>query len=180
VTLERDTTVGMDELFAALGELDRPLLFCFPNADAGSRRIIETTRCFAAARNEAMGPRTDIHVNLAPIPYWSLLRLVDLHVGNSSSGIMETPSLQLPAVNVGERQKGRERAANVIDVPAERSAIRVAVERALRPAFRASLGGLENPYGDGRSSMRIAEVLATVPLDERILRKPGLDLSSRG
>lgn len=175
-TLERDTTLGMEPFFAALRVLSRPILFCFPNADAGSRRIIEETRAFAAERAGAGGSPVHVHVNLEPIPYWSLLRLVDLHLGNSSSGIMETPSLRLPAVNVGDRQKGRERAANVIDVPREQGAILAAVERALRPSFRASLDLLENPYGDGRSSQRIAELLATIPLDERILRKPALSL----
>ncbi|MEZ4650922.1 MAG: UDP-N-acetylglucosamine 2-epimerase [Candidatus Eisenbacteria bacterium] len=174
VTLEQDTTVGTDELFAALSELDRPLVFCFPNADAGSRRIIERTRAFAASRHSPRQTPVHVHVNLEPIPYWSLLRCVDLHVGNSSSGIMETPSLGLPAVNVGDRQKGRERARNVIDVPAETEAIRAAIARGLDPSFREALTRLENPYGDGRASARIAEVIATVPLGNRLLRKPAL------
>ena len=181
VTLQRDTTTGVDELFEALSEVDRPLVFCFPNADAGSRIIIERTRAFEQSRRGAPGRGTDgrdvhVHVNLEPIPYWSLLRLVDLHVGNSSSGLMETPSLRLPAVNIGDRQKGRERAANVIDVPAETEAIRSAIDRALTPSFREGLIGLENPYGDGHASARIAELIATVSLGEELLRKPALRL----
>ena len=68
-------------------------------------------------------------------------------IGNSSSGIMEAASFALPVVNVGMRQQGRERARNVIDVPAETAAITAALKRAMDPAFRKSLTGMANPYG---------------------------------
>jgi UDP-N-acetylglucosamine 2-epimerase (non-hydrolysing)/GDP/UDP-N,N'-diacetylbacillosamine 2-epimerase (hydrolysing) len=84
---------------------------------------------------------------------------------------METPSLALPAVNVGLRQRGRERARNIIDSEAHPAAILSAMEMALRPAFRASLAGMENPYGDGHAAEKIVHVLTTVPLTQSLLMK---------
>jgi UDP-N-acetylglucosamine 2-epimerase len=103
--------------------------------------------------------------------YLSLLHHADVMLGNSSSGIIEAPSFALPVVNVGTRQAGRLRASNVIDVPAERTAVAAALERALAPAFRASLRDAVNPYGDGHAAARIVEVLRTVALDAALVRK---------
>jgi UDP-N-acetylglucosamine 2-epimerase len=74
-------------------------------------------------------------------------------------------------VNVGLRQQGRERAANVIDVEPDADRILAALHRALDPSFRASLSGLESPYGDGHTAGRIARILAEVPLGEPLLMK---------
>jgi UDP-N-acetylglucosamine 2-epimerase (non-hydrolysing)/GDP/UDP-N,N'-diacetylbacillosamine 2-epimerase (hydrolysing) len=112
-----------------------------------------------------------VFVNLNPVDYLALLKEVDALVGNSSSGIMETPSLELPTVNVGLRQEGRERAKNIIDAVPDSGAIAAAVEHALEPSFRASLKGMESPYGDGHAAERIADVLSSVPLGEALLRK---------
>jgi UDP-N-acetylglucosamine 2-epimerase len=100
-------------------------------------------------------------------------------VGNSSSGLIEAPSMSLPVVNIGARQEGRLRANNVIDVPASAPAIERAVRRALSPGFRRGLRSLANPYGDGRAAERIARVLATVPLDARLIRKRFISRFSR-
>jgi len=74
-------------------------------------------------------------------------------------------------VNVGLRQRGRERSANVLDAPADGAAIAEEVRRALDPAFRRGLSGLVNPYGDGDASRRIVDVLARAPLGEELLVK---------
>jgi UDP-N-acetylglucosamine 2-epimerase (non-hydrolysing)/GDP/UDP-N,N'-diacetylbacillosamine 2-epimerase (hydrolysing) len=112
-----------------------------------------------------------VFVNLNPVSYWSVLRCVDLLLGNSSSGIMEAASFALPAVNIGIRQRGRERARNVLDAEATESSIldRICVARSRE--FRCSLAGMENPYGDGHAAERIAEVIASVPLNEELLIK---------
>ena len=85
------------------------LIFVYPNSDAGSLALIERTKVLASTRAQ-----THLFVNLDAVTYWSLLRNADAIVGNSSSGIMEAASFALPAVNVGMRQQGRERARNVI------------------------------------------------------------------
>jgi UDP-N-acetylglucosamine 2-epimerase (non-hydrolysing)/GDP/UDP-N,N'-diacetylbacillosamine 2-epimerase (hydrolysing) len=166
VTLARDTLREADELFAALDRIPGQIVFCFPNADAGSRALYRRAEQLCETR-----PRTAMFVNLGPAEYWGLLHSVGLMLGNSSSGIMETPSLALPTVNVGMRQQGRLRAANIVDVPPEREAILHGVARAADPAFRAGLQGLRNPYGDGRAAQRICAILAEVPLGERLLHK---------
>jgi UDP-hydrolysing UDP-N-acetyl-D-glucosamine 2-epimerase len=170
VTLEQDTTLEAGPLFAALETIAEQeksqLLFCYPNADAGSRSLIERTREFLERH-----PCGKLFVNLDAVTYWSLLRSVDVMVGNSSSGIMETASFALPTVNIGMRQKGRERAANVLDAEPEAAAILAQIGIARSVAFRASLAGMTNPYGDGHASERIVEVLTTVPLGPQLLIK---------
>jgi UDP-hydrolysing UDP-N-acetyl-D-glucosamine 2-epimerase len=166
VTLERDTTVEADALFAALAEIPEQILFCFPNADAGSRALIEKTTKFLERRGNGR-----LFVNLDAVTYWSLLKCVRMLVGNSSSGIMETASLELPTVNIGIRQQGRERAKNVIDAPAEKGRILEALELARSEDFRKTLVGMRNPYGDGVAAQKIAEVLAAVPLGAKLLVK---------
>jgi UDP-N-acetylglucosamine 2-epimerase (non-hydrolysing)/GDP/UDP-N,N'-diacetylbacillosamine 2-epimerase (hydrolysing) len=85
---------------------------------------------------------------------------------------MEAASFGLPAVNVGMRQQGRERARNVIDAPAETAAILAAIAQALDPKQRESLHGMTNPYGNGTAAKTIAHVLTTVPLEGLLLKQP--------
>jgi UDP-N-acetylglucosamine 2-epimerase (non-hydrolysing)/GDP/UDP-N,N'-diacetylbacillosamine 2-epimerase (hydrolysing) len=167
VTILRDTNAEADALFAALAQAPGQLLFVYPNADAGSLALIERTKVLVSTR-----PHTNIFVNLDAVTYWSLLGNVDVMIGNSSSGIMEAASFALPAVNVGMRQQGRERAPNVIDAPAETAAILGAIDQALNPEFRKSLCGMANPYGDGTASTTIARILTTVPLDGLLIKQP--------
>lgn len=165
VTLLEDTTSEADALFAVFAEINAPIFFCFPNADAGSHRLIERTRAFLATRPDAR-----LFINLDAVTYWSLLAHAALLLGNSSSGIMEAASFALPAVDIGLRQFGRERGPNVLHADPTAAAILAAVAHAQSPAFRQSLAGLQNPYGDGKAAGRIVEVLTTVPLDG-LLRK---------
>jgi UDP-N-acetylglucosamine 2-epimerase (non-hydrolysing)/GDP/UDP-N,N'-diacetylbacillosamine 2-epimerase (hydrolysing) len=166
VTIVRDTTQEADSVFAALREVDAQILFCYPNADAGSHALLERTRAFLSTRSDAR-----VFVNLDSVTYWSLLRQVDLLIGNSSSGIMEAASFALPVVNVGFRQKGRERARNVLDAAPETKAILTKIAQAMSLEFRESLAGMTNPYGDGYASEKIVQVLTTVPLSEGLLVK---------
>ncbi|AXC09858.1 UDP-N-acetylglucosamine 2-epimerase [Acidisarcina polymorpha] len=172
VTLLQQTTAESDALFGALAAIEGHVLFCYPNADAGSRTLIQRSRAFAASRSHSR-----IFTNLDALTYWSLLAQVELLLGNSSSGIMETASFRLPTVNVGIRQKGRERAQNVIDVASNSEDIVAAIQRARSPEFKELLAGMENPYGDGHASQRIVDVLTTVPLDRCLLIKRATEIS---
>jgi UDP-hydrolysing UDP-N-acetyl-D-glucosamine 2-epimerase len=175
VTLLKNTLEEAKELFAALGGVKQPVIFIYPNADAGCRDLIRRAEQFATSHNSSR-----VFVNLDHRTYLSLLSKVGVLVGNSSSGIIESTSLDIPAVNVGIRQLGREHAANVIDVPAERKAIRAAVARALSTDFRRSIRGLESPYGDGGASKVITRVLANTPLGEELLFKHANRLARDG
>jgi UDP-N-acetylglucosamine 2-epimerase (non-hydrolysing)/GDP/UDP-N,N'-diacetylbacillosamine 2-epimerase (hydrolysing) len=172
VTMLADTTQEADSLFAALAGLDAQILFCYPNSDAGSYSLMQRTAAFLDRHGRAR-----VFVNLDAVTYWSLLGQVDALIGNSSSGIMEAASFSLPVVNVGFRQKGRERAANVIDVAPEVSAIRVGIARALDSSFRAGLLGMVNPYGEGRAAETIVGVLTRVALGDGLLVKRAAEVS---
>jgi len=166
VTIVRDTTQEADALFAALLEVPGQILFSYPNTDAGSRELIERTERFLAQHRDAR-----VFVNLGALNYWSLLRHADLMIGNSSSGIIETPSFALPTVNVGMRQQGRERSPNILDAAPEKGDILAKVTIARSEGFRRSLNGMQNPYGDGHASEKIVSVLTSVPLGEKLLIK---------
>jgi UDP-N-acetylglucosamine 2-epimerase len=109
--------------------------------------------------------------NLGTQGYFSLMALAAAMVGNSSSGITEAPSFELPVVNVGSRQTGRIKGMNVIDVKCSRASIRRGLRKALSEEFRASLQGMANPYQKANASKTIVEVLGTVPLDEKLIVK---------
>jgi UDP-hydrolysing UDP-N-acetyl-D-glucosamine 2-epimerase len=172
VTILRDTTIEADALFNALAATDGQILFCYPNADAGSRLLIERTHAFLLQRGDG-----HVFTNMDALTYWSLLRQVEVLVGNSSSGIMETASFAMPTVNIGLRQKGRERARNVLDADADVDSIRRALSKARSPEFRASLTGMTNPYGEGNAARTIVQVLTTVKLDSSLLIKHAPELA---
>ena len=143
----------------------------YPNNDAGGRRIIE--------RLEGLRGCTDIqvHPSLGRWRFHGVLNLIGrvgrgACVGNSSAGIKETPVFGCPVVNVGPRQQGRLRADNVLDVPYDAAAIDAAVRRATYDeAFRQQCQTCSNPYGAGDAGARIAQVLATTPIDMRLIQK---------
>jgi UDP-hydrolysing UDP-N-acetyl-D-glucosamine 2-epimerase len=166
VTIARNTVEEADAVFEALAHLPDQILFCYPNADTGSHKLIVRARSFVNLRSDSR-----VFVNLDVLTYLSLLRQVGVFLGNSSSGIMETPSFALPTVNVGLRQQGRERARNIIDAAPEVSAILEAVDRAKSETFRESLQGVTNPYGDGAASEKIVHVLTTAPFSQELLMK---------
>jgi len=141
------------------------LLFCYPNADAGSRALIGRIEAFLGARDGR------VFVNLEPLVYWSLLRQVEFLVGNSSSGIIEAASFALPAVNVGIRQQGREHGPNVLHAEPDTASILDRIQTARSEEFRRSLRNMANLYGDGCASQRIVSVLASLLLDETLLMK---------
>jgi UDP-hydrolysing UDP-N-acetyl-D-glucosamine 2-epimerase len=166
VTLLRETTTEADALFIALDQLEEQIVFIYPNADAGSHKLIERARDFSTTH-----PNVRVFVNLGSITYWSLLRQVDALIGNSSSGIMETASFALPAVDIGMRQQGRERARNVLTTAPDANTILATIRQARSPEFRRALAGMVNPYGDGHAAEKIVEVLTTVPLTPELLIK---------
>jgi UDP-N-acetylglucosamine 2-epimerase (non-hydrolysing)/GDP/UDP-N,N'-diacetylbacillosamine 2-epimerase (hydrolysing) len=121
--------------------------------------------------------------NLGQARYLSCLKGLDLMVGNSSSGLIEAPSFRLPVVNIGDRQKGRIRAGNVIDAGSAAEQIREGIFRALSPGFRALLEGLENPYDrfrDGMTSRRIKDTLKQMPPGKSLIRKQFQGPASKG
>jgi len=108
----------------------------------------------------AADPRRTVVAALGERRYWGLMRIADAMLGNSSSGLIEAPAVDLPAVDVGDRQLGRHREANVIDVPAEPGAIVAGLRRALDPGFRTRLTATHPTLADGHAGERIADIIA--------------------
>ena len=166
-TLEpRDTVEQLRELLAALDDEPGPLVFTAPNADTGGKRIMAELTDYEATRDDAV-----LMDNLGTRAYFSMMSVAGAMAGNSSSGIIEAASFRLPVVNVGVRQRGRVRGANVIDAACEREAIARALLTARSAAFRDGLAGLRNPYGDGHAASAILRTLKEIPLDDTLVMK---------
>ena len=165
VTLAADPTHDAIALLEALDQRDpdaETIIFAFPNADEGSRVIREAVDSFIDRRPNAL-----MRTNLPPETWIGLLHCATVAIGNSSSILMETPSVPVPAVCIGRRQEGRERAVNVIDCAADSESIGKAIDQALEM----HLDTVRNPYGDGNAAMRIRAALEATPRRDRLLLK---------
>ena len=153
---------SIDELLAALDDLDAGIIFTTGSIDPGADEIANAIDEFVAAH-----PNARSYVSLGQRRYLSTIANVDVVVGNSSSGLYEVPSFEKPTVDIGERQSGRLRASSVLHVPAERGAIRHAIER----AFTLDCSKVVNPYGDGHAAERIHRVLRETEGGASLLQK---------
>jgi len=156
----------MRTLLEALNAAGLIVVFTHPNSDAGGREM----------REELEGWRGKPFLRIVPhagsAVYLSLVRHAAAVVGNSSSGLFDTPTLKVPAVNLGSRQTGRLRASNVIDAPLDRAAIIAAIGRVLNDsAFRKTLEDCRNPFGDGHASERTVAVLKALRLNPALIAK---------
>ncbi len=140
-------------------------IIIYPNNDPGSELIINEIESY---RNN---PMFRIYQNLERNQYLSILKYADLMIGNSSSGLIESPFFKLPVVNIGDRNKGRESTENVINVPPTYSDIKVAVERALSKDFKEFCQTVGNPYGEGYTSEKIVKILESLKIDKNLLIK---------
>lgn len=176
VTLEYEQTEWqVSELMAALDILDMPVIFTMPNADTQNGIIRQHIAGYLRGHSSAWSVE-----NFGTQNYFGVMQFVAAMIGNSSSGIIEAPSFQLPVVNIGTRQAGRVRASNVIDVGHARNEIVDGVRQVLSPAFRQELRSLKNPYGDGQAAKGIVAGLKTAVLDHRLIQKTFFDLKVAG
>ncbi len=157
----------MNSTMSAVKELGYEAIIIYPNADAGGRgmiKVIEKYRKF---------PFIKIYKNIPRADYLSLLNIADAVVGNSSSGILETPYFHLPTVNIGTRQLGRERAENVIDVGYKKEDIKKAIQKALFDAtFKAKAKKCANPYGGKEmAGPKVTKVISRVKVNSKLLQK---------
>ena len=157
VTLEHNTA---DAQFQALlrvlqDHLELHIIFTKTNADAEGR-IINTLIDDFVNRNSQ---RAICFTSMGQLLYLSTMRQVDVVLGNSSSGIIETPSFKLPTINIGDREKGRIRAANIIDCEPNTRQIAEALEQALNPVFLKSLQNMKNPYEKDSTARNIKKII---------------------
>lgn len=159
-------------LCEALAAIDAQFVVTAPNADPEHEEVRAEMAAFVAAHAD----RARWVENAGQEGYVALLAAADAMAGNSSSGIIESGTVALPVVNVGDRQRGRVRGSNVIDCAPEREAIEAALRRAISVDFREGLQGMQNPYGDGQAAERIAQRLAEVELGGVLTTKRFVDL----
>jgi UDP-hydrolysing UDP-N-acetyl-D-glucosamine 2-epimerase len=152
-------------VFDAIRRIGIKTVAVWPCSDQGYRQVMR-----ALGEYENL-PQFLVHKNIVAVDFWGLMAGASIMVGNSSSGLMETPYFNLPSVTIGHRQDGRARDTNVWDVP-EPTATNV--KNAINKALSGAAGRkLENHYvfGRGNAGARIAEVLRTVDLRDSLLRK---------
>ena len=150
----------------ALSALDIALVITAPNADAHGGAFYRALQAFAAQT-----PRALVVENLGERLYHAAMAHADLMIGNSSSGIWEAPSFGLPVINLGRRQEGRRRGANVLDAPLQSEAIAAAIATAREEAFRASAQTAVNPYVQMDCLERILAVLEDPTPSDKLLAK---------
>lgn len=143
-----------------------PVVWIYPNSDLGYADILSLIEDYKAH------PQIVAAANLDRDVYFALLQNCAALVGNSSSGILEAPSFRVPVVNIGNRQRGRLQASNITNCGVSESEISVAIDKALNDgAFRQAVESAVNPYGDGKSGLRICEILRDIPIDRRLMDK---------
>jgi len=156
----------MEQTMQAVCDLDCQILVIYPNADAGGRAMIEVIKKYESHKNIRTFP------SLGHKDFLILLKLSSVLVGNSSSGIIEAPSFGVPVVNIGSRQKGRQKGENIIDTGYDTHEIAKAVDRALKDNdFKRKVKTANNPYGVGDSSGKIVEILKNIEITPALLQK---------
>jgi GDP/UDP-N,N'-diacetylbacillosamine 2-epimerase (hydrolysing) len=149
----------------AISEINVPAILIHPNNDAGSIGIQNALESINS---------TNIHIkrHVNRELYANLMKYAKVMIGNSSSGLLEAPSFELPAINIGRRQAGRLQAKNVINVEFDKDKIKDAINYAMNDStFISNLKGIKNPYGDGNSSKRIVKIMQEVNINNDLLIK---------
>lgn len=174
VVLQHSETTAPDESYNQMKETldavkdvaNAQIVVVHPCSDVGYAGVI------TAIEELAIGPNFRVRVNLDAHFFWGLLSIASVLVGNSSAGIVETPSFRLPTVNVGRRQEGRLHAENVIHVSHDKREIAEAINKALSDeSFKKNVKNCAQPYGDGRAGERIYKALKEVALNKDLLVK---------
>ena len=156
----------ISELFFALDELKKQTIVLYPNCDAGSKNFIDLIEKYKDKKYFY------VTKNLPHEDYLSIMSSVDLMIGNSSSGIIESPSFKIPVVNLGNRQCGREKSVNIIDVKPHKKDILKAIDYALNNEnFTKKLKKCKNKFGDGKASEKIVKILKNLKINESLIQK---------
>ncbi len=156
----------MNELFLAIDELKEQTILIYPNCDAGSRELIKLINNYEK--------KEYIHVfrNLPNIDYLSLMKAVDVMIGNSSSGYIEAPTFKIPVINIGNRQRGREKSDNILNVEPKKEKILDAINFIFtNKTYQNKVKNCVNKSGGANASQNIIRVLKNVKIDENFLQK---------
>ncbi len=162
----RDAGRQMRETLHATKSFGMPVVVLYPHADAGGRRMI------TEIEKERGNPLFRIFSSVSYKMFLALERDAAVWVGNSSAMCIESASFQTPCVNVGERQSGRMRGKNVLDVGYRRDEIRAAIEKSLHDkSYLARVRRVKNLWGDGKTAKRVVRMLEHLPSREKLTAK---------
>jgi UDP-hydrolysing UDP-N-acetyl-D-glucosamine 2-epimerase len=160
VTLEKNTSEGQFQ--ALLDALDifpeYNVVFTKANADTDGRVINHMIDEYVAKHTE----RCICIASLGALRYLSAMKYATAVIGNSSSGIVETPSFKVPTINIGDRQKGRVMAASIINCDPLCSSIKLAISKSVLPEFQRTLSGVKNPYEQPETASQIVSVIKKI------------------
>jgi GDP/UDP-N,N'-diacetylbacillosamine 2-epimerase (hydrolysing) len=168
LSLEPDTSkIYVNELLGALNKLeDTMIIFTMPNADTDGRVIFNLIDNFVKNKSNAVS-----FISLGELKYLSLIQFVDGVLGNSSSGLLEVPTFKKGTINIGDRQKGREKAASVIDCEPKTDKILNALKKLYSKQFQEDLKEVINPYGEGGASKKVVDILSSISIKNIIYKK---------
>ena len=172
VTLEKNTSKKqIHEILNALEKFkDTKIIFTMPNADHDSGVIFKEIKNFVNKNKNAKA-----FESLGSVNYLSCLKLVDVILGNSSSGLLEAPTLKVPTINIGDRQKGRLKANSVIDCKPNKKKIVYNLEKILNEK---NFFKFDNPYGIAGSSKKIVKILENLNYNS-LLKKSFYDMPNK-
>ena len=168
VTLDNRTAESQfKELLNALNSISNAkIIFTKPNADTDGRIIINMIDEFVAKFPE----KSKSFTSMGQLRYLSAIKYMDAVIGNSSSGLIEVPSFNVPTINIGDRQQGRVKAASVLDCEADAVEIERCIKIAMTNEFKEKISGSINPYGTKNASAEIIRIIKNISLDG-ILKK---------
>ena len=156
----------MEVIIEAVKRFNIPTVIIYPHADAGGKKIIEVIEKEKSNRLFKIFPSLEYKTFLA------LEREASVWVGNSSAALIESSSFKTPVVNIGNRQTGRQRGNNVLDVSYDRDEIYKAINKSLNDKkYLSKLKKIKNPWGDGRASSRIIKILEKLEITPKLLNK---------
>lgn len=172
VTLEGDPSIPFNELLKALDAFpEAKIVFTFPNADTEGRVLIKMIEEFVSKNTH----RAKAFSSLGQQRYLSLMKICDVVIGNSSSGLTEAPSFGVPTVNIGNRQKGRLRTNSIIDCPEKRGDIERSIRKAISLDFKFLALRSKDSYQYNNSSQKIQKILKHIPI-KTLLGKSFFDI----
>ena len=167
VTETQEAASQMRKTLNAIAKLKIHTIVIYPNADAGGRKMIEVIKAYDRKHSFI-----DAYKSLPRRDYLSLMNIVSVMVGNSSSGIIEAPSFGLPVINIGTRQKDRLRAGNTIEVDHDENEIVNGIRTAINDIkYREKVKEIKNPWGDGNSSEKILEIIGSLGNMKKYIQK---------
>ena len=167
VTLEvQQVEEQMKNVLEAISKVNKTVIFTYPNADNGGEKII-------ALLNEFKKSNPNVHLfkNLGSQRYLSVMKQCGLVLGNSSSALIEAPFLKIPVVNIGNRQKGRLMADNIIQADYSVESIYNSIQKAMSNEFREKVKYTKSLYGEGNTSKEIVKVLKEININDRLMKK---------